>query len=695
MYKTSIVINASIHDHEYVAALIENIRRFTERGTYELIVVEHSCNYKLKEWLSEQTDILTLFNENILAESQVWNKGIEVASGNNILLMHSDTLVTEYWLDYMLQSLYQNENIAAVGPVSNKAHDIQKVNVEYGSMEEMLQYGRECNRNFGLKQKITLEGFCILFKKNVVDITGSFHDDLSGHQMMMDYCLRIREANYRFMVCTNVFVHHYGLEKEESYSSSGEFKARWGFDGLPIANYHEMINEFVSYDESDDIRVLVVGSGSGDILLHLHNALPNAKIYGTETNLEAQRISNSINNSLITTLDSLHDCEVESFDYIILNTTNNIKHSLEISKKLMKQNGNLAVFLPNSRHYSVVLDLISGKELSSHQINDWSLKSLTSVLNSLEFNLYDVLSINEAITTEGQALIRQLGNYVSGLTPEIVNTKYFIILAKKVDSFDVLHDQFNQLFRNTNIEVLETILKNNPDFILKAVKTYDGPVTALLNYLAISYYEQDQIKNALSFLSKAHELVPEDATTHFNLGTIYYGIGEDEKALYWLEKIEAKSDQILEWIYQIKETLNLRGNISKWIKFLLLRIENGVERALALKEIANLLVSNEIVVQTVKVNLDVIEDKLSTINMLINHLHEENEWSHILDLLELTLYYQEEKDNTLILLCNLSIRQNHASRAIKYLEMISVEDERVSKLKVNINNLQLAERMRM
>lgn len=123
MQKTSIIISCSSMDVEYTKALVDSLRRYTLRGSYQLIIVEHGNSTSARNWLIEQVDILTLFHEETLTQAQAWNIGFNAATGDNVLFLHSDVLVTENWLSYMVQSLYQDEDIAGVGPVTNFAEE--------------------------------------------------------------------------------------------------------------------------------------------------------------------------------------------------------------------------------------------------------------------------------------------------------------------------------------------------------------------------------------------------------------------------------------------------------------------------------------------------------------------------------------------------------------------------------------------
>ncbi|WP_178023371.1 glycosyltransferase [uncultured Paenibacillus sp.] len=696
MYKTSIILNAALNEQEYLAASIDNIRRFTERGAYELIVVEHGGSLERKEWLADQTDILTLFHDSPLTEGQVWNRGIEVSSGNSVLLLHSDTLVTEYWLDFMIQSLYQNEDIAGVGPLSNHAFGDQVIEINYDSMEGLLQFGRNCNRSFGLKQQVTLSGFCLFLKRDVIDSIGSFHEQLQGHDLTVDYCLRIAQAKYRLMVCTNVFVHHYGIENENDVNSSLTFKIKWGFSSLEVLGNSEY-KTILPVDASAFSRVLVVGSGFGNTLLSLRQSFPEAELHGVEFNSTVREISQGLCPDSIHISSTLQDYKAEQgyFDYIMVNTTCNVQEVMEDCYRLLTGSGILYVNIPNVYHHSTISKLMKGAELERHQLTDWSLDGIKMLLERADFKVSTVEAIKEQTSSDEQAFIRNLKRINPEELSQLIEIRRFMIVANKIPDSTILHERFNQLFLNPSEELVEQILLSSSSSILQAANTYSGPVVPLLNYLAISYYEREEMQQVFPLLSRAHVLAPEDPTTLLNLGTVYYGAGDDEKALYWLRKIQDRNEQIEGWIYQLQETISLKNDTLKWIEYLLLRVEHGVRREESMNEFIDLLDSREVGNQLINVALqNVIEDKLSTINILVNYLFEQKKFNHALEILELLLNYQDNVDETLFILANLSLKLNNLTRALCYIEKISLETEKVSNLKTTIINLQLAERIR-
>ena len=86
---TSIVI-LTFNKIDYTIKCIESIRKYTSLGSYEIIVVDNASTDGTKEWLKAQGDIIKIFNKENLGFPKGCNQGIEIATGNEILLLNND-----------------------------------------------------------------------------------------------------------------------------------------------------------------------------------------------------------------------------------------------------------------------------------------------------------------------------------------------------------------------------------------------------------------------------------------------------------------------------------------------------------------------------------------------------------------------------------------------------------------------------
>ena len=92
-HKTSIII-LSYNTLDLLQLCIKSIREYTEEGTYEIVVVENGSKDGSAEWLKKQDDIKGVYNEENQGFPKGCNQGLEIATGTELLLLNSDTVVT-------------------------------------------------------------------------------------------------------------------------------------------------------------------------------------------------------------------------------------------------------------------------------------------------------------------------------------------------------------------------------------------------------------------------------------------------------------------------------------------------------------------------------------------------------------------------------------------------------------------------
>ena len=137
---------------EYTIKAVESIRKYTDKGTYEIIVIDNASTDNTVEWLKKQDDLKLILNKENLGFPKGCNQGIEVATGTEILLLNNDVIVTPKWLQNMVKTLYSNDKYGAVGPVTNSAPG-QEIAISYKEEEEINDFANEVFRKF--KNKIT------------------------------------------------------------------------------------------------------------------------------------------------------------------------------------------------------------------------------------------------------------------------------------------------------------------------------------------------------------------------------------------------------------------------------------------------------------------------------------------------------------------------------------------------------------
>lgn len=245
---TSIVI-LTYNKLDYNKLCIESIRDYTEPGSYEIIVIDNHSTDGTVEWLQAQPDVKLIINNENVGFPAGCNQGIKAACGDSVLLLNNDTIVTPHWLANLRRCLFSSEDIGATGAVTNSCSNFQSTPCEYGSIPEMIAFARQRNNvNPDLWESRTrLVGYCMLIKTEIINKIGLLEEAFSpGNYEDDDYCLRIRNAGYRLILCWDTFIHHFGSisfgEQAAHYNilletNKQKFIDKWGLPPHAVAPY--------------------------------------------------------------------------------------------------------------------------------------------------------------------------------------------------------------------------------------------------------------------------------------------------------------------------------------------------------------------------------------------------------------------------------------------------------------------------
>jgi predicted SAM-dependent methyltransferase len=226
----SIVIPV-FNQHEMTAACIEAVRRHT--SDYELVIVDNGSQPPI--------DGAAIRNDSNLGFPAAVNQGVRAASGDMIVLLNNDVIVTPGALNRL--GAWADAGFDIVGPITNYAAGMQKVNLPTYENDEELnrEAGLRSEENSGKAEEVNwVIGFCMAFRGSVFNEIGLFDESLwpcCGEEI--DFCLRAREKGRRIGIAHDVYVHHFGSQtfaemgldyKELCDRNDKHLAERWGND---------------------------------------------------------------------------------------------------------------------------------------------------------------------------------------------------------------------------------------------------------------------------------------------------------------------------------------------------------------------------------------------------------------------------------------------------------------------------------
>ncbi|MGN7399537.1 glycosyltransferase [Cytobacillus praedii] len=695
---TSIII-LTYNNLEYTKQCLESIRKYTDRDTYELIIIDNNSVDDTKEWLLKQDDIRVIINKENLGFPRGCNQGIEIAKGENILLLNNDVIVTENWLSNMVNSLYSEDRIGAVGPVTNSAAYYTAIPVEYSNLNEMHNFAQDFNKSDSEKweERLKLIGYCMLIKRDVVDKIGLLDERFTpGNFEDDDYSVRIRQAGYKLLLCKDTFIHHYGsVSWKENISGYGEllsenekkFMEKWGTNSHSYIIHNELIDK-IPFEKDRRIDVLHIGCAAGGTLLKINDLYSESLLYGIEKNknaaIEAGRFVTVFHDPVEKVIKEM---DRKKFDVIIITDWSHITtlQTFMLSiKNLIKDDGILLSSVFNSNHISLINSLMLGR----NPFLENKYMTLLDINKLFKGEAGFKLRVESKISNLSDEEMKVIELYCS-LSKEDMSIQYetykYLITAQKYDE----HLENSILNIINEIEVEKSLIEleqYSEDEIIECITNRFENSIQILHTLAILNYSNNNHENVLSYLHKAYEIDPNNSDTLYNLGVILYSYNEKELAKRHLEclELEDKDDEVVKILAEINFEEEKRKQL---MVYLFRRLEHEIELKGSKEELLDYISNNIFTEQEImETILNTTINKEKVLNIVAITAFENGLNDCIFPFLNKAYELNPKDDDTLYNLGYILSELGENEVALKYLQKIHYLDEETEKMISNIQS---------
>ena len=230
----SIDVVVCVHDAlPHVAACLESLRRLRRSEAQRLILVDDGskpATAKLLHYFAQQNDWVEIHRlDQPLGYSVAANLGLASSTGDFVILLNSDTVVTDGWAEKLADAVFSTPGAGIVGPMSNAASH-QSLPDHMGSKHQSAinllpphltaeDMNRLCEQwtTAGILPRVPLvHGFCFGITREVLRTVGLFDTESfpRGYGEENDYCLRATDAGFGLVVATHTYVFH---AKSKSY----------------------------------------------------------------------------------------------------------------------------------------------------------------------------------------------------------------------------------------------------------------------------------------------------------------------------------------------------------------------------------------------------------------------------------------------------------------------------------------------
>jgi len=298
-----------IHDaYHQTVRCIESVLKHTNDIPHNILLIDdQSSDARMHPYLQSKAQAHAHVSFIVQSENRGFvrtaNKGLSQHTEHDVVLLNSDTEVTEAWLPCLIRAAYEQQDCASVIPLSNEASIYSLFQEQAESIIEKIGLTRfaqlitENSQNL-VPEIPTAVGFCMFLKRDALDEIDIFDEAYGmGYGEENDWCMRARRAGYKHYLADDCFVYHEGhvsmravnqIQEEQTTHPQNEALLQQKYP-----EYRQTIERYLQRNK--DLRsirehyakVLIAELGTGKKrIAHLLHSNPFVVIGGTEQHVQ-------------------------------------------------------------------------------------------------------------------------------------------------------------------------------------------------------------------------------------------------------------------------------------------------------------------------------------------------------------------------------------------------------------------------
>lgn len=254
--------------YDAVQQCLKSVFKYTSRAAKLIVINDASPDERIQPMLEQavanRPNVRLVNNEQNLGYTRTINKGINLASGDDIILLNSDTSVGPRWLQNMRIAAYREQDIGTVTAISDNsgAFSVPKMGQanDFPVWLQPMETARAIHQHSPLiyPETPTGSGFCIYIRRELMNDIGLFDEEAfpRGYGEENDFCMRSLRAGWRHIVDDRTLVYHV-----RSASFQGEKTALYK-PGREVVDkrypeYKALVTHFVQSPQMDLMRYQV------------------------------------------------------------------------------------------------------------------------------------------------------------------------------------------------------------------------------------------------------------------------------------------------------------------------------------------------------------------------------------------------------------------------------------------------------
>lgn len=216
MPKVSVIV-LTYNNLNLTKLCLNSLLQWSDYPNLEIIIVDNNSSDNTPDYLTElntcHPTVQVIRNKTNEGFAKGNNIGLIAATGDYLVLLNNDTVVTPGWVLTMLRHLQADPLVGLIGAVTNNIGNEAKIDITYQLLsEEMLpRIVSHTIPHMGQKFKLrTAAFFCVMMSRNVFQQVGLLDENYGrGFFEDDDYCRRIDRLDLKIVCAEDVFIHHH------------------------------------------------------------------------------------------------------------------------------------------------------------------------------------------------------------------------------------------------------------------------------------------------------------------------------------------------------------------------------------------------------------------------------------------------------------------------------------------------------
>jgi N-acetylglucosaminyl-diphospho-decaprenol L-rhamnosyltransferase len=177
----------------------------------EIILVDNASSDGTGAYITTLNDVTIICNAENRGCSGAWNQGAQTASGEWIVILNNDVLLSAGWLEGLLEAALRR-GLDIVTPAIREGEYNYNIDTYArgltSRMKNVIRRGR-------------VNGICFMVHRRVFDAIGGFDENFRiGQYEDTDFFLRASQAGFRLGTVGGSFLHHFGSVTQNSIKTN-------------------------------------------------------------------------------------------------------------------------------------------------------------------------------------------------------------------------------------------------------------------------------------------------------------------------------------------------------------------------------------------------------------------------------------------------------------------------------------------